>query len=157
MAQCALFSDKTKRGPHLRSSYWSEWLESNQRPLEPHSSALPNCATPGYLFASLVERSVIITQEIPKCKLFLKIFSKNFTLNFLVCKTAYLHWFVWEIGTYFGEYNFGEFGFLRSNDISSLKFFPSAEKFTVSQSLKIEEKFSNSEEKSLSKVSSLPQ
>ena len=26
---------------------WSEWRESNSRPLEPHSSALPNCATPG--------------------------------------------------------------------------------------------------------------
>ena len=52
-------------------------------------------------------------------------------------------------------YNFDEFGLLRANDISSLKFFPSAEKFTVSQSLKIEEKFSHSEEKSLSKVSSL--
>ena len=28
---------------------WSEWQESNLRPLEPHSSALPNCATPGYV------------------------------------------------------------------------------------------------------------
>ena len=27
---------------------WSEWRESNSRPLEPHSSALPNCATPGH-------------------------------------------------------------------------------------------------------------
>ena len=26
---------------------WSEWLDSNQRPLEPHSSAIPNFATPG--------------------------------------------------------------------------------------------------------------
>ena len=26
---------------------WSEWQESNLRPLEPHSSALPICATPG--------------------------------------------------------------------------------------------------------------
>jgi hypothetical protein len=63
--------------------------------------------------------------------------------------------FARENGTYFRVYDFGEFGFLRSNDIISLKFFPSAEKFTVSQSLKIEEKFSHSEEKSLSKVSSL--
>ena len=30
-------------------SKWSEWQESNLRPLEPHSSALPNCATPGNL------------------------------------------------------------------------------------------------------------
>ena len=29
--------------------FWSEWRESNSRPLEPHSSALPNCATPGRL------------------------------------------------------------------------------------------------------------
>ena len=28
--------------------FWSEWLDSNQRPLEPHSSAIPNFATPGY-------------------------------------------------------------------------------------------------------------
>ena len=28
--------------------FWSEWRESNSRPLEPHSSALPNWATPGY-------------------------------------------------------------------------------------------------------------
>ena len=32
---------------------WSELLDSNQRPLEPHSSAIPNFATPGYLLASL--------------------------------------------------------------------------------------------------------
>ncbi len=30
---------------------WSEWLDSNQRPLEPHSSAIPNFATPGFHFA----------------------------------------------------------------------------------------------------------
>ena len=29
------------------NGFWSEWRESNSRPLEPHSSALPNCATPG--------------------------------------------------------------------------------------------------------------
>ena len=29
-------------------AFWSEWRESNSRPLEPHSSALPNCATPGH-------------------------------------------------------------------------------------------------------------
>ena len=28
---------------------WSELLDSNQRPLEPHSSAIPNFAKPGYL------------------------------------------------------------------------------------------------------------
>ena len=29
-----------------RGESWSGRLDSNQRPLEPHSSALPNCATP---------------------------------------------------------------------------------------------------------------
>ena len=33
----------------LADGFWSEWRESNSRPLEPHSSALPNCATPGRL------------------------------------------------------------------------------------------------------------
>ena len=28
--------------------FWSEWEDLNFRPLEPHSSALPNCATPRY-------------------------------------------------------------------------------------------------------------
>ena len=32
-------------------AFWSEWRESNSRPLEPHSSALPNCATPGQSWA----------------------------------------------------------------------------------------------------------
>ena len=32
-------------------AFWSEWRESNSRPLEPHSSALPNCATPGHGWA----------------------------------------------------------------------------------------------------------
>ena len=35
----------------LDSHLWSEWRESNSRPLEPHSSALPNCATPGHRWA----------------------------------------------------------------------------------------------------------
>ena len=34
--------------PISSPAIWSEWRESNSRPLEPHSSALPNCATPGY-------------------------------------------------------------------------------------------------------------
>ena len=32
---------------------WSELLDSNQRPLEPHSSAIPNFAKPGNISASL--------------------------------------------------------------------------------------------------------
>ena len=35
------------------STLWSECRDSNSRPLEPHSSAIPNFATPGYfIFAS---------------------------------------------------------------------------------------------------------
>ena len=39
-----------KRREMLFSSLfsWSEWEESNFRPHEPHSCALPNCATPRY-------------------------------------------------------------------------------------------------------------
>ena len=29
-------------------SSWSEWRDLNPRPLDPQSSTLPNCATPGY-------------------------------------------------------------------------------------------------------------
>ena len=40
---------QTPNKRHLTVYCWSEWRESNSRPLEPHSSALPNCATPGFL------------------------------------------------------------------------------------------------------------
>ena len=36
-----------KKTSSVELVFWSEWRESNSRPLEPHSSALPNCATPG--------------------------------------------------------------------------------------------------------------
>ena len=35
----------------LLRSFWSECRDSNSRPLEPHSSAIPNFATPGFLLA----------------------------------------------------------------------------------------------------------
>ena len=38
---------------------WSEWRESNSRPLEPHSSALPNCATPGRTGLSRISLFII--------------------------------------------------------------------------------------------------
>ena len=38
---------------------WSEWRESNSRPLEPHSSALPNCATPGRTGLSQISLHII--------------------------------------------------------------------------------------------------
>ena len=50
----AVKKQKTRQNPFgfdapadLDSHLWSEWRESNSRPLEPYSSALPNCATPG--------------------------------------------------------------------------------------------------------------
>ena len=55
----AQLCQKMKKAPTKRSvlfadagpAFWSEWRESNSRPLEPHSSALPNCATPGHGWA----------------------------------------------------------------------------------------------------------
>ena len=35
------------RSPKGSFYFWSEWLDSNQRPLGPEPSALPSCATPG--------------------------------------------------------------------------------------------------------------
>ena len=35
---------KQNKNPPFGRGFWSEWRESNSRPLEPHSSALPNCA-----------------------------------------------------------------------------------------------------------------
>ena len=52
---------------------WSEWRESNSRPLEPHSSALPNCATPGHQGLAVTSR-YYYTRRIGKVKQF---FQKN--------------------------------------------------------------------------------
>ena len=46
----------------LPAVMWSECRDSNSGPLEPHSSAIPNFATPRILFRS-PERSSIILQE----------------------------------------------------------------------------------------------
>ena len=43
----AKIQNSTKKTSPVELVFWSEWRESNSRPLEPHSSALPNCATPG--------------------------------------------------------------------------------------------------------------
>ena len=45
---------------------WSEWRESNSRPLEPHSSTLPNCATPRLLNHSIT--AIIQNQHKSKIK-----------------------------------------------------------------------------------------
>ena len=57
--------------------YWSECRDSNSRPLEPHSSAIPNFATPGYLLAPLGDFDILAHLS-EKCKYFFCFFSKNF-------------------------------------------------------------------------------
>ena len=45
---------------------WSELLDSNQRPLEPHSSAIPNFAKPGCCVSAT--RLAYISMGIGKCQ-----------------------------------------------------------------------------------------
>ena len=40
--------EKIRRTHKIPRISWSECRDSNSRPLEPHSSAIPNFATPGY-------------------------------------------------------------------------------------------------------------
>ena len=42
----SLFLQQKNRASITGYSAWSEWRDSNSRPLEPHSSTLPSCATP---------------------------------------------------------------------------------------------------------------
>ena len=47
VAKRGIPSRPTKKGRLMPSfSFWSEWQDSNLRPLGPEPSALPNCATP---------------------------------------------------------------------------------------------------------------
>ena len=62
--------------------FWSECRDSNSRPLEPHSSAIPNFATPGYLLASPDDFD-ILTHFAEKCKLFFHFFQKIFIASFM--------------------------------------------------------------------------
>ena len=50
--------------------FWSECRDSNSRPLEPHSSAIPNFATPGYfvLFSPVSRRLRYINTTFQKCQ-----------------------------------------------------------------------------------------
>ena len=57
VALCTTFSSDSRvpqkaqkkfRNPQISELFWSECRDSNSRPLEPHSSAIPNFATPGY-------------------------------------------------------------------------------------------------------------
>ena len=65
--------------------FWSECRDSNSRPLEPHSSAIPNFATPGCLLVAvaLAVSSIIIAHLLTECKPFFEIFRKNFLSNFV--------------------------------------------------------------------------
>ena len=45
--------EKIRRTNKIPRISWSECRDSNSRPLEPHSSAIPNFATPGYLLTPL--------------------------------------------------------------------------------------------------------
>ena len=57
--------------------YWSELLDSNQRPLEPHSSAIPNFAKPGKMLVSL-DCSDILAYPVRKCKHYFYFFKNLF-------------------------------------------------------------------------------
>ena len=45
-------AQKSSEIHRFRNFFWSECRDSNSRPLEPHSSAIPNFATPGYCLPS---------------------------------------------------------------------------------------------------------
>ena len=63
--------------------FWSEWRESNSRPLEPHSSALPNCATPGCLLVVHQRRCLLYREviEMSTENLWFFVFNKNIFNN----------------------------------------------------------------------------
>ena len=54
-------------------SFWSECRDSNSRPLEPHSSAIPNFATPGFCL-SFPDSLGIISHLVRKCKHYFQFF-----------------------------------------------------------------------------------
>ena len=60
-------------------SFWSECRDSNSRPLEPHSSAIPNFATPGYFAAP--QRQGILPQLLQKIKYYFSFFQKILPLR----------------------------------------------------------------------------
>ena len=54
-----ILTQRKKQKQHkLFLLFWSECRDSNSRPLEPHSSAIPNFATPGYF----------VLEECPICR-----------------------------------------------------------------------------------------
>ena len=77
---------KEKKNPQSIESQWiadwSECRDSNSGPLEPHSSAIPNFATPGCLTQdSLSQRLVYISTAQRKMQAFFKIFFDFFRTN----------------------------------------------------------------------------
>ena len=54
-------------------NFWSECRDSNSRPLEPHSSAIPNFAPPGFLIASL-DCLNILAHLLEKCNHYFSFF-----------------------------------------------------------------------------------
>ena len=82
VALCTTFSadsrvpqkaQKKFRNPQISELFWSECRDSNSRPLEPHSSAIPNFATPGFLIASLDCLS-ILAHLLEKCNHYFSFF-----------------------------------------------------------------------------------
>ena len=73
---------------------WSECRDSNSRPLEPHSSAIPNFATPG---SSIVSLSLgdfdILAHLSKKCKCFFHYFSKFFKRIFKSHLSTFFQYF----------------------------------------------------------------
>ena len=72
--------NKTERAFTL-SVLWSECRDSNSRPLEPHSSAIPNFATPGYFVCRSLGDFDIIPQARTKCKHYFRFFQKIFSFS----------------------------------------------------------------------------
>ena len=63
------------------TAFWSECRDSNSRPLEPHSSAIPNFATPGFLIASL-DCLNILAHLLEKCNHYFSFFYYFFAVAF---------------------------------------------------------------------------
>ena len=94
VALCTTFSSdsrvpqkaqKSSEIHRFRNFFWSECRDSNSRPLEPHSSAIPNFATPGYLCRSrcLTRTAHIEYHSFPKnASLFFNFFDFIFSCGF---------------------------------------------------------------------------
>ena len=48
----------------MNTLFWSECRDSNSRPLEPHSSAIPNFATPGFLLSVAVSWRLVYNSTV---------------------------------------------------------------------------------------------